>query len=73
MLEWKTGNGAPFPLPVEVEVRGQVQTVPMTGGRGEIALPAGAHYVIDPYGKVLRQSDVVDEFEAWQAAQRRRN
>ncbi len=73
MLEWKTGNGAPFPLPVEVEVRGQVQTVPMTGGRGEIALPAGAHYVIDPYGKVLRQSDVVDEFEAWQAAQRRQN
>lgn len=73
ILEWKTGNGAAFPLPVEVEVRGQVQTVPMTGGRGEITLPAGAHYVIDPYGKVLRQSDVVDAFEAWQAAQRRRN
>ncbi|HEV2081777.1 MAG TPA: M1 family metallopeptidase [Brevundimonas sp.] len=71
-LEWKTGNGAPFPLPVEIEVAGRVQVVPMTGGRGEIALPAGAHYVVDPYGKVLRQSDVVDEFEAWQAAQRRR-
>lgn len=70
-LEWKTGNGAAFPLPVEVEVDGRVQTVPMTGGRGEIAVPAGAHVLIDPYGKVLRQSDVIDEFEAWQAAQRR--
>ena len=71
-LVWKTGAGAPFPLPVEVEVNGQIQLVPMTGGRGELTLPANAHVVIDPYGKVLRQSDVVDEFEAWQAAQRRR-
>ena len=63
-LSWTTGDGAAFPMPVEVEVDGQVHTVPMTGGRGSLAVPEGAHVLIDPSNKVLRQLDFID---AWKA------
>ncbi len=63
-LSWTTGDGAAFPLPVEVEVDGQIHTVAMTGGRGSLTVPAGAHVLIDPDNKVLRQLDFID---AWKA------
>ena len=52
-------------MPVEVEVDGERQTVAMTGGRGRIAVPAGAHVLIDPDNKVLRRLEFI---EAWKAA-----
>ena len=64
-LEWVTGDGGVFPMPVEVEVDGVRQTVAMTGGRGRIAAPAGAHVLIDPDNKVLRRLEFI---EAWKAA-----
>jgi hypothetical protein len=64
-LEWVTGNGGVFPMPVEVEIAGRRQTVAMTGGRGRIAAPAGAHVLIDPDNKVLRRLEFI---EAWKAA-----
>jgi aminopeptidase N len=69
-LEWTTGDGGVFPMPLEVEIDGRVQTVAMTGGRGQIAVPAGAHILIDPQNKVLRQMDVIDELQAYKAAQK---
>ena len=69
MLEWTTGDGAPFPMPVEVEVDGQVTALPMTDGRGWIEAPAGAHVLIDPQNKVLRQLEFVDDFQAWRRAE----
>uniref|UniRef100_UPI0025D52B1C M1 family metallopeptidase n=1 Tax=uncultured Brevundimonas sp. TaxID=213418 RepID=UPI0025D52B1C len=69
-LEWTTGDGGVFPMPLEVEIDGRVQTVAMTGGRGQIAVPAGAHVLIDPQNKVLRQMDVIDELQAYKAAQK---
>jgi aminopeptidase N len=66
-LEWVTGDGGVFPMPVEVEVDGRVVTVPMTGGRGEIAAPANAHVLIDPDNKVLKREVFI---EAWRAARR---
>ena len=68
-LEWTTGDAAPFPMPVEVSVDGAVQTVAMTDGRGEVAAPAGAHVIVDPSNKVLRQLDFIDDYQAWRAAQ----
>ncbi len=38
-LEWVTGDGGVFPMPVEVEIDGRVVTVPMTGGRGQVTAP----------------------------------
>lgn len=69
-LEWTTGDGGVFPMPLEVEIDGRVQTVAMTGGRGQIPVPAGAHVLIDPQNKVLRQLDVIDELQAYKAAQK---
>lgn len=64
-LEWVTGNGGVFPMPVEVEIDGRRQTVAMSGGRGRIVAPAGAHILIDPDNKVLRRLELI---EAWKAA-----
>ncbi|WP_312597567.1 M1 family metallopeptidase [Brevundimonas sp.] len=69
-LEWKTGDGGVFPMPVEVEIDGGVQVVAMTDGRGEIAVAPGAHVLIDPQNKVLRQMDVIDELQTYKAAQK---
>ena len=69
-LEWTTGDGGVFPMPVEVEIDGGVQVVAMTGGRGEIAVAPGAHVLIDPQNKVLRQMDVIDDLQAYKATQK---
>jgi len=65
-LEWKTGNGRPFPLPVEVEVDGRLRALPMTGGRAAFTAPAGAHILLDPGSKVLRR---LEYLEIWKASQ----
>ena len=36
----------------------------MTGGRGRIAVPAGAHVLIDPDNKVLRRLEFIEEWKA---------
>ena len=64
-LTWVTGDGAVFPMPVEIEVDGRRHTLAMTGGQGRIAAPAGAHVLIDPDNKVLRRLEFI---EAWKAA-----
>ncbi|KAK0331020.1 hypothetical protein LTR94_030569, partial [Friedmanniomyces endolithicus] len=64
-LEWKTANGRPFPLPVEVEVDGVVRALPMTDGRATFEAPPGAHILLDPGSKVLRR---LEYLERWKAA-----
>ena len=63
-LEWVTGNGGVFPMPVEVEIDGERRTVAMSGGRGRIAVPDGAHVLIDPENKVLRRLEFIEEWKA---------
>jgi len=63
-LSWTTGDGGVFPMPVEIEVDGVLQTVPMTGGRGTLAVTPGAHVLIDPQNKVLRQLDFIETYRA---------
>ena len=36
----------------------------MTGGRGRIRVPAGAHILIDPQNKVLRRDVFLEEWKA---------
>ncbi|MFN4042348.1 MAG: M1 family metallopeptidase [Brevundimonas sp.] len=66
-LEWKTGDGGPFPMPIEVEVGGVVNVLPMTDGRGEIVVPGRAHVLIDPANKVLRRQPHIEAYQAWRA------
>jgi len=67
-LEWITGDGGPFPMPVEVEVDGAVTTLPMTGNRGEITAASGAHVLIDPRNRLLRRLEHIETWKARQAA-----
>ncbi|MDR7920473.1 hypothetical protein, partial [Escherichia coli] len=59
----------PFPMPVEVQVGDRLVTLAMAGGSDTIDLPAGAHYVVDPWSKILKRSADIDAFQAWRAAQ----
>ncbi|MGV9005714.1 MAG: M1 family metallopeptidase [Brevundimonas sp.] len=67
-LDWITGDGGAFPMPVEIEIDGRLTTLPMTGNHGEITVPAGAHVLIDPHDRVLRRLDYI---EAWKTRQAR--
>jgi aminopeptidase N len=63
-LKWKTPSDRPFPLPVEVEVDGKVETVAMADGTGGIAVPADAHIVVDPNARILKRSEAVEAYQA---------
>jgi aminopeptidase N len=70
-LQWKTPRGLPFPMPVEVDVDGKRQVVPMTSGRGSVALPNSNSLVtVDPDSKILRQDDAIDRYRDDQASKR---
>ncbi len=71
-LAWKTEKGTPFPMPVEVRVGERIVDVPMTDGRGSVALPAGATYTLDPHSKVLRRLEHVERFHQYQDEQKKR-
>jgi aminopeptidase N len=64
-LAWTTGDGGPFPMPVEIEIDGVLTTVAMPEGRATIRVPAGATVLVDPQNKVLRQLDFIDDWQAY--------
>ena len=70
-LLWRTPDDLPFPMPVEVRMGERIVTVPMTSGHGELELEPNADLTLDPHSKLLRQSDAIDAFRAWKAAQPR--
>ena len=57
-------------MPVEIEVDGEPQTVPMTDGRATITVPADALILIDPQNKLLRQLDFIDQSQESMREQR---
>ena len=63
-LRWKTAGGKPFPMPVQVRVGDRVIDVPMRGGQGNLALPHGVSYTLDPNSKLLRALSHVAAFQA---------
>jgi len=69
-FRWKTVDGAAFPMPVEVSVNGKVQQLAMANGSDILAVPAGAHLVIDPDAKVLRRNPAIEAFRTWSNEQR---
>ncbi len=57
-LRWKTPDDPPFPMPVDVRIgpnSGRTVTVPMTDGRGHVALQDNDLYTLDPQSKLLRE------------------
>ncbi|HWH17074.1 MAG TPA: M1 family metallopeptidase [Allosphingosinicella sp.] len=62
-LRWETPNDRPFPMPVEVKVGEKIERLAMANGSGEITIPAGAHFVLDPGGRILRRSRDIDALQ----------
>ncbi|MEO5565641.1 MAG: M1 family metallopeptidase [Luteimonas sp.] len=63
LLQWKVAGNKPFPMPIQVRVDGHDIDLPMTDGRGHIAISAHALYTIDPHSRVLRDEP---RFKRWQ-------
>jgi len=70
-LSWKVPGDGPFPLPVDVQVGDHVVTLPMTDGHGEVTLPDGAMYSIDPESKLLRQDAGIEAYRTYTKAKRK--
>ena len=67
-LWWKTGNGKPFPMPIEVRIGEQTQKLAMADGTGSVVVPDGALVTIDPRSQVLRADPDVDAYQAYKKA-----
>jgi aminopeptidase N len=62
-LRWKAPHDRPFPLPVEVQIDGEVRTVAMPGGTATLSVPAEAHVVVDPQARLLRRSKAIEAYQ----------
>ena len=69
-LRWQAPGGRAFPLPVEVSIDGRRVRLAMVDGVGAVAVPRRAHVVIDPDARILRRSAAIEEYRAWQSANR---
>jgi len=67
-LQWKVPGDKPFPLPVDIAIDGRIQRIAMPGGSASVAVPAGAHVVLDPMARILKRSQALDNARAWQKA-----
>ncbi len=68
-LRWQAPDDLPFPMPVDVRVNGRIVTLPMLDGTGMTPADATATITIDPLSKILMQSDAIDRYQQWEAAQ----
>ena len=69
-LRWQVPDNLPFPMPVEVRVNDRVVSLPMSDGTGAISVPPFTAITLDPESKILMQSDAIDRFQSWDAAQK---
>ncbi|CAN5128055.1 M1 family metallopeptidase [soil metagenome] len=67
-LTWKTGDGGPFPMPLEVSVNDKITTLPMKDGSGVVTAPEGAMVTIDPHSKILRRDLAIEAYQAYRKA-----
>ncbi len=66
-LTWTVPGGGNFPMPVDVQVAGKTIVVPMSGGKGGLAVADAAHVVVDPDAKILRRSVAIEDMQIWNA------
>jgi len=56
-LRWQVPDGLSFPMPVPVEIDGEIRDIEMAGGSAIVQIPENADFVIDPEGWLLRVAD----------------
>ena len=61
-LDWSVPGKGPFPMPVDVRIGDRIVTLPMADGRGDVTLPEGASYTIDPDSKLLRRDTGIEAY-----------
>ena len=66
-LRWQAGG--PFPMPVDAIVDGKPVRIGMADGTGLLSAQPGARVVIDPDARVLKRSQAIEAYRAWQARQ----
>lgn len=71
-LRWKAPANKPFPMPVELQIDGKLQTVEMPGGAATLTVPATAHIVVDPMSKILKHEADTEAYREWRASMIRR-
>ncbi len=68
-VRWQVPDDLPFPMPLDLRVGERIVTLPMRDGSGEVTVPPGVSVLADPQSKLLMQSDAIDAYQAWRAAQ----
>jgi aminopeptidase N len=71
-LSWKLKDGGAFPMPLEVRVNERIEKLAMSDGKGELTLPAGASYTIDPSSRILRQEAHIEEWQRAEEAKKKK-
>jgi aminopeptidase N len=71
-LAWKLEKNTPFPMPVEVRVGQRVVSLPMTDGRGSVAIGKGESWTLDPHSKVLRRELRFERYQQYLDEQKKK-
>ena len=71
-LAWKTEKNTPFPMPVEVRVGQRVVSLPMTDGRGSVAIGKGESWTLDPHSKLLRRELRFERYQQYMDEQKKK-
>lgn len=53
-FQWETASGSPFPMPIDIEIDGELKKLQMNEGSQTIEISDEARLRIDPKGAVLR-------------------
>ena len=70
LLSWHTESQQVFPMPVEVLVGTRLVSLPMTDGQGQLTVPPGVLYTLDPASKLLRREAHIERYQQYREAQR---
>jgi aminopeptidase N len=68
MFSWKTTDDLPFPMPLELRVNGKVKVLNMLTNHSIDVTPDDV-VIIDPNGKILREEDYINRYQAEQPSQ----
>ena len=68
-LQWIVPGGGPFPMPVDVKIGDAMTRTEVPAGGTMVVVSGSGRVVIEPDARVLRRSDQVAAYRAWQAKQ----
>lgn len=60
LLRWETPKDYPFPMPLEIEVNGQIERIEMPDGQAELSAARYAKARLDPQMWILKESRLIE-------------